>query len=100
MTQDDESTGMFRNNFFDFKDENPRKRKQSSDISTGIAPLRCVLGIRVISKAKIDESHILPHTRSGLVRGSVTMNSFEGKQLNLCQRKIKTKIIKTFTKLY
>ena len=67
MTQDDEYTCMFRNNFFDFKDENPRKRKQRSDISTGIALLRCVLGIHVISKAKIDESRILPHTRSGLV---------------------------------
>ena len=27
MTQDDKSTCMFRNNFFDFKDENTRKRK-------------------------------------------------------------------------
>ena len=55
MTPDDESTCMLRNNFFDLKDENPRKRKQRSDISTGIAPLRCVPGIHVISKAKIDE---------------------------------------------
>ena len=37
------------------------------DISTGIALLRCVSGIRIISKAKVDESHILPHTRSGIV---------------------------------
>ena len=27
MTQDDDSTCMFRNNFFNFKDKNPRKRK-------------------------------------------------------------------------
>ena len=27
MTQEDTSTCMFRNNFFNFKDENPRKRK-------------------------------------------------------------------------
>ena len=33
MTQYDESTCMFRNNFFDFKAENPRKRKRRSDIT-------------------------------------------------------------------
>ena len=60
MTQDDECTCMFRHNFFNFKDDNPRKRKRRLDISTGIAPLRCVPGIHVISKAKIDKS--LPHT--------------------------------------
>ena len=37
------------------------------NISTEIALLSCVPGIHVISKAKIDESCILPYTRSGLV---------------------------------
>ena len=45
---------------------NIRQRKRRADITTGIAPLRGVPGIRTILKAKVDTSHILPHTREGL----------------------------------
>ena len=44
------------------------QRKRRADITTGIALLRGVPGIRTISKAKVDESRILPHTREGLAK--------------------------------
>ena len=36
MTQDDESTCMFRNNFLNFKDENPRKRNKGLILVQGL----------------------------------------------------------------
>ena len=36
MTQDDESTNMFRNNFFNFKDENSRKRNEGWILVQGL----------------------------------------------------------------
>ena len=100
ITQEDTSTYMFRNNFFDFKDENPRKRKRWSDISTGIALLRCVPGICAISKAKVDESHILPHTRSGIVE-RISYHEFLRRQTaEFMAKKNPKENTKRFTKLY
>ena len=63
---EEQHKSLFKNHFFDYKDMNFRQRKRRADITTGIALMRVVPGIRTISKAKVDESHILPHTREGL----------------------------------
>ena len=63
---EEQEKSLFKNHFFDYKDVNIRQRKRQADIATGIVLLRGVLGIRTISKAKVDESRILPHTRDGL----------------------------------
>ena len=60
---------LFKNHFFDYKDVNVRQRKRRADISTGIALLRGVPGIMTISKARVDVSRILWHTRDGLGLG-------------------------------
>ena len=57
---------FFKNHFFDYKDMNIRQRKRRADITIGIVCLRGVPSIRTLSKAKVNESHILPHTREGL----------------------------------
>ena len=63
---EEQDKSLFKKHFFNYKDVNIRQRKRQADITTGIALLRGVPGIRTISKAKVDESRILPHTRDGL----------------------------------
>ena len=66
LVSEDKQKSLFKNHFFDYKDMNIRKRKRQADITTGIALLRGVPGIRTILKAKVDELQILPHAREGL----------------------------------
>ena len=66
LVSEDKQKSLFKNHFFDYKDTNIRKRKRRADITTGIAPLRGVPGIRTILKAKVNELRILPHAREGL----------------------------------
>ena len=55
--------GFYRNNFFDFQDTRKSQRVRKDDISTGLAPLRCMSGVR--NYFKTDESEILPEIRAG-----------------------------------
>ena len=56
--------GIYRNHFFDYEDTHGMYRSCRDDISTGLAPLRCVCGPRTWHK--IDESMIDPAKRQGL----------------------------------
>ena len=66
LLYEEQQKSLFKNHLFHYKDMNIRQRKRRADITTGIAPLRGVPGIRTILKAKVDELHILPRTREGL----------------------------------
>ena len=66
LVSEDKQKSLFKNHFFNDTDTNITKSKRRADITTGIAPLWGVPGIRTISKAKVDESRILPHAREGL----------------------------------
>ena len=56
--------GIYKNHSFDYEDMHAKYRTCRSDISTGLAPLRCVHGPRTWHK--IDESLIDLTTRQGL----------------------------------
>ena len=56
--------GIYKNHFFDYEDMHAKYRTHRSDISTGLAPLRCVCGPRTWHK--IDKSTIDPAKRQGL----------------------------------
>ena len=56
--------GIYRNHFFDYEDQHAKYRSQRADISTGLAPLRCVRGPRTWHKT--DKSMIDPAKRQGL----------------------------------
>ena len=56
--------GIYRNHFFDYEDKHAKYRSWRDDISTGLAPLRCVHEPRTWHKT--DESMIDPTKRQGL----------------------------------
>ena len=56
--------GIYKNHFFDYEDTNAKHRTCRDDISTGLAPLRCVHGPRTWHKT--DESTIDLAKRQGL----------------------------------
>ena len=55
---------IYKNHFFDYEDTHAKHRTWKDDISTGLAPLRCVCQPRTWHK--IDESMIDPAKRQGL----------------------------------
>ena len=56
--------GIYKNHFFNYEDTHPKYRTLRDDISTGLAPLRCVCGPRTWHKT--DESTIDLVKRQGL----------------------------------
>ena len=56
--------GIYKNHFFDYEDTHAKHRTCRDDISTGLAPLRCVCGPRTWHKT--DESTTDPAKRQGL----------------------------------
>ena len=79
---------LFKNHFFNYKDMSIRQRKRRADIMTGIAPLRGVPSIRMILKAKVDESQILPHTREGLAESTSYQEWFRQQNEELSDLKL------------
>ena len=56
--------GIYKNHLFNYEDTHAKHRTWRDDISTGLAPLRCVHGSRTWHKT--DKSTIDPAKRQGL----------------------------------